>query len=42
MATSTPTGRKVLISYAHENEEHRRRVARLAELTVHGEGSFAE
>jgi hypothetical protein len=32
MASSTRDGRKVLISYAHENDEHRRRVALFAEL----------
>jgi hypothetical protein len=32
MATGARHSRKVLISYAHENDEHRRRVARFAEL----------
>jgi len=32
MATSASQSRKVLISYAHESDEHRRRMARFAEL----------
>jgi SEFIR domain len=32
MATNARHSHKVLISYAHENDEHRRRVARFAEL----------